>query len=428
MQSDTWWLLRAGQDIWSTGSVPLSDTYTHTAAGRYWWNHEWLTEAAFYAVFRLGGPALLTFLAASAIFITWYACWRLTRGSFELRFALFAICVPVSAASWAVRPQAFSMLLFVALCHALTVERLWKWIPAGVLLWINLHGAGVVALVAIAGTLLSETLRTRKVPVALVLVLVASFVATGLSPIGFRMYPEIAASVERSRINQLIEWLPPDASPWNWPFWLLAAALPVSLVMNRARLDARTVRLAGVALVVLPLAARSTRNVHLFLLAALPAMTSAWQHLARERSRRGERVHVNGAILSVAGAAAAAVVAFLWLNPPPRLGWRPISTEAATAISGCEGPLYNTYGDGGILIWFTPRTPVFIDNRQDPFPTDLLRANHQLELDGAYEAVFDQYGIRCAALPPGSVVANKLITAPGWTVKYQDPAWIVISR
>jgi hypothetical protein len=439
IQSDTWWLLRAGQEIWATGSVPMADTYTHTAAGRYWWNHEWLTEAIFYAVFRAGGPALLTLLAAGAIFATWFTCWRMTRGPFELRFALFAICVPVSAASWAVRPQAFSMLLFVALCHALTVERLWKWIPLGVLVWINLHGAGVVALVVVAGALVAETLRTRRLPVALTAVLAASFVATGLSPVGFRMYAEIAASVERSRINQLIEWLPPDASPWNWPFWALAVALPISLVARNQigtrfgwktspDLDVRTLRLAGIALAVLPLAARSTRNVHLFLLAALPALTSAWHYLARERSRRGERVHVNGGILSAASLAAAALVGILWLNPPPRLGWRPISFEATEAINACNRPIYNTYGDGGILIWFTPGVPVFIDNRQDPFPTELLRANRQLELDGNFGPLFEQYGIRCAALAPGSVVAGKLATAPGWAEIYSDPAWVVFSR
>ena len=46
-QSDTWWLLRAGQDIVRTRAIPLVDTYSHTAAGLYWPNHEWLTEVLF---------------------------------------------------------------------------------------------------------------------------------------------------------------------------------------------------------------------------------------------------------------------------------------------------------------------------------------------------------------------------------------------
>jgi hypothetical protein len=40
VQSDTWWLLRAGQEIWLQHHIPLTDSYSHTAAGLYWPNHE----------------------------------------------------------------------------------------------------------------------------------------------------------------------------------------------------------------------------------------------------------------------------------------------------------------------------------------------------------------------------------------------------
>ena len=59
-QNDTWWHLRGGLDIWRTHAVSLRDTYSHTAAGGFWPNHEWLTEAVFYAVYRAGGMPLLT--------------------------------------------------------------------------------------------------------------------------------------------------------------------------------------------------------------------------------------------------------------------------------------------------------------------------------------------------------------------------------
>src|SRR5262249_41659468 len=36
MQNDTWWHLRAGQDIWSAHRVALSDSYSHTAYGSFW--------------------------------------------------------------------------------------------------------------------------------------------------------------------------------------------------------------------------------------------------------------------------------------------------------------------------------------------------------------------------------------------------------
>ena len=35
MASDTWWQLRAGADMWASGRVLLTDTYSHTAAGAF---------------------------------------------------------------------------------------------------------------------------------------------------------------------------------------------------------------------------------------------------------------------------------------------------------------------------------------------------------------------------------------------------------
>ena len=428
VQSDTWWLLRAGQDIWSTGTVPLADAYSHTAADRYWWNHEWLTEALFYGLFRLGGLPLLAAVSAGSILATWLLCWRLSRGGFELRFAVIGASLASMAGAWAVRPQAFSMLLFIVVCALLTDDRRLKWIPAVVLLWVNLHGAAVMALVAIAGAGVGAMLFTRRIPWRHLATFAASFIATGLSPIGFRLYPEILASVERSRINALIEWLPPDATAWLLPFWLLVIAAPATALLRRRHLDDRTARLLGMAILVLPLAVRSTRNVHLFLLVAIPAVTSAWAGPPRPLRRAGEREGVNRALLVATVAAAAVLVGWIWRHPPPRLGWNPISVEAVAAVAGCPAPLYNTYGNGGVLIWFTPSQRVFIDNRQDPYSTELLKENKALEMSGDHEATFDRYGIRCAAVAPDSVIGRRLAADPAWTLLHRDRQWIVLTR
>src|SRR5258708_18259974 len=61
-QSDTYWHLRAGEDIWRTLSVPLTDSYSYTAAGRLWPDHEWLGLAGAYPLHgRRGFPQLLLF-------------------------------------------------------------------------------------------------------------------------------------------------------------------------------------------------------------------------------------------------------------------------------------------------------------------------------------------------------------------------------
>src|SRR4029453_918426 len=105
-----------------------------------------------------------------------------------------------------------------------------------------------------------------------------------------------------------------------------------------------------------------------------------------------------------------------------------IGPEAIRAIAGCGAPLYNTYGDGGVLTWFVPEQKGFIDNRQDPYPIDLLRANHQLELEGNYQTLFDKYGIRCAVVPPTSPTAAALRNDRNWSQQHSDERWTVLTR
>src|SRR5436305_11241604 len=54
-QNDTFWHLRAGADIWRTGQVPRFDHYSHTFPGAPWPDHEWLSQAFMFLVYRLGG-------------------------------------------------------------------------------------------------------------------------------------------------------------------------------------------------------------------------------------------------------------------------------------------------------------------------------------------------------------------------------------
>jgi hypothetical protein len=429
-QSDTWWLLRAGHETFATHTVSLADTYSFTATGLFWPNHEWLTEVIFYALYAIGRMPLVTLFCAAVILGTWGLSWSLTEGAFEIRFLVFAVCLVPAAESWAIRPQVFSMALFMVTTVLVLRDRI-AWLPLVMLVWTNLHGAVALGLAAVIAALCADVVARRRIRWPMVLMVIACVLVTFISPLGARLWSFIPASMERSRINQLIEWQAPGASPGLWPFWVVAAALPIATVLWWRRLDERTLKLVAIAFAILPLALTSIRNVAVFLLVAVPAITA----LARPRDRverirkaAGEHVVVNATILGVAVVAGAAVVVLAWLAPAPSLGWRPIGPRAAQAIAACGRPLYNTYGDGGVLIWFVPEQKVFIDNRQDPYPTDLLKANHQLELDGQYAEIFAKYDIQCAVAPPTSPIADALNKDPAWTRQYVDDRWTVFHR
>lgn len=428
-QSDTWWLLRAGQQIWQTGNVPMADTWSHTAAGLYWPNHEWLTEAVFYALHRVGGMPLVALACAATMTGAWALAYSMTRGPFEARLLLLIASVIAAAGAFALRPQVFTMAAFAATAWLLVRDRL-IWVPLVVLVWANFHGAaalGIVATGAVTGlTLVAE----RRVPWRLVATSGAVVIATALTPMGTGLWRFWIESPQRSDVNQLIEWLPPDFSPYLWPFWAVAAALPVLTLLRWRQIDRQTLRLAAIALGVLPLAFQAIRNVHVFMLVALPAMTSliAAGRAARPSRATRENLRLNGALTTGAATVAAVFVALVWARPPDMLGWSPVSDEAARAVRACGDPLFNTYGTGGELIWFVPGKRVFIDNRQDPYPMDLLQANRAAELGGEYAALFERYDIRCAALPPDSLIADGLARDPGWTRPFADAQWVVFTR
>jgi hypothetical protein len=429
-QGDTWWLIREGREILLRGSVSLVDTYSHTADGLFWPNHEWLTEVVFFAAHRVGGMPLIAAICAATILLTWGTSWRLTPGRFEVRFLLFAGAVALSASGWAIRPQIFSMALFL-LTVVLCLERRDAWLPPLFVVWANLHGAVALGLVVVAADAAARTWAERRIPWRFATIAALCGAATLVSPLGWRLWTFIPASMERSRINQLVEWLPPDFAPLYLPFWILGAVLVLFSAVRARHLETRSLELTAIALATLPLAIQARRNVPVFLLVAVPALAALienWRPSPPPRARRPENERLNGAIVTIAAVGACAGIVMAWSIPAARLGWTPMSPAAVTAVRSCDDPLYNTYADGGVLIWFVRDRRVFIDNRQDPYPPDLLRQNRQLEMDGEYEQTFDAYKINCAVIPSTSVVARRLNEDARWARRYADSQWNVFER
>jgi len=429
-QSDTWWHLRAGQDIWHNGSISLVDTYSYTARGALWPNHEWLTEVIFSALYAAGGLVLLTAVCATAVTLAWAMSWRLANGPFEVRLLVFTFAVAAATTHWALRPQVVSMALLMVTATWLVNGR-HKWLPALFVVWTNLHGAVALGLVAVGASLVARFVTRRTAPRSLVIAAAGCVAATCVSPLGLAFWPEVARSIERSRVSNLVEWGTPPLTPALVGFWIIATALPVLLALKRRHLDERAVTLSAIAIALLPLAMTSFRNVSTFLLLAAPAV-STLAGLGRLPGKRRdlpkENDRVNAGILLAAAAIAAAIVAAAWLKSAPGLGWRPMSPQIVQAVAACRGPLYNSYDAGGPLIWLLPDRPVFIDNRQDPYSVDFLRAIHRLERDGDYQSLFEQHGIQCALTETESALAARLRSDAGWSLRQADAKWVIFER
>jgi hypothetical protein len=178
--------------------------------------------------------------------------------------------------------------------------------------------------------------------------------------------------------------------------------------------------------VLIPLAIRAGRNAPPALMLAVPAIAMlAEGRLPRPTRSTRARPLLNALCVAGATVVACAVVVGAWSRRDARLGWDPLSTAAARAVSSCPERLYNRYDEGGFLIWFAPGQKVFLDGRQDPYPPSLLIEQKQVERTGNYAALFREHSIRCAFVPTGTIVAARL-QHDGWVTSYADSQWRVL--
>lgn len=438
-QSDTFWQLRAGSETWSTGTVPMVDSYSHTITGLPWPNHSWLWQIGSYGLWSVGGFPLLTAINGIALIGALLLSFTLLPGDETRRLLPLALAFPLMASQWSLRPQSTSLLLLAILLQLLVREKYW-FVPIVMLLWANLHGGvalGGLVLVAATAFAAVEWIRhrsgaNRRRLLTLSAVTMVSAGATLLTPMGTELWTYVVTSIGKSKLNEIDEW----SSAFQWGllevmFWAWAFALVAVAVLRWRRLPARADRLViVVALVLMPLAASSVRNIAAFVVAALPAI------IAGTRSGRGGAAQpsqvpatdaqpvIHAVIVAVAAAGALALVAVAWARPIPFLAWEPVSESVQHAVEACPGPLYNRYDDGGFFIWLVQQTPVFVDSRQDPYPQEFLEAHIRAERSGEYEETFRTYGIRCAVLPPISATAAAL-GSDGWDVVATDGEWQV---
>jgi hypothetical protein len=434
MATDTWWQLRAGADMWASGHVLLTDTYSHTAFGAFWPNHEWLSQVAFYGLYKLGGLPLLSLFVASVIVAAWSVTWSLAGGPVLRRLMILLPALIPASEHWAPRPHAFS-LLFLPLSVLLIVKRRYYWLIPLFWIWANCHGGVLLGLVLSAAALAASTFHERQAIVKAGVTLVGCAAAVTMTPLGASFWVEIPKSLARIRQYPLDEWLAPRLIDLPLaPFWVLAAVFCILLLLNWRRLFDPSGRQLSIlclpAIVLMPLALSAVRHIGPFLMLAAPAICGlmpAEVFRALSRQDRQNRPALNLALTATATLAVAVVVASAYLFQIDHLRWTPLPEASLRALRQCPDNLYNRYDEGGYLIWFEPGRRVFLDGRQDPYQPSLVLDQIRVEASGDYASTFAAHHIRCAYLPAASPVAARL-SVSGWSALYRDSAWVVLAQ
>jgi hypothetical protein len=285
---DFWGHVRYGQDLLNEG-LPDSATYTYSAEGFRWINHENLSEVVFATAANLGHVEWLLILKSlsGAALIGWIIHRQAGSLSYDnngcrkqdIHYGVanaIGILVALNLMHfWSLRPQLFSYLFFAAaialLDFGLAKSRtggdrtaVWLLVPLmGV--WANTHGGFLAGLaVTIAYVVLqtfvqhpviavwlssslgnqaanshsrtSSDLSFRRLAAFRVGLLIACLLVTLINPYGWRLHAWLIESLGAAR-PEIVEWRPPQMLEIVWWQWwtMVAITLPAIVLSRRAR-------------------------------------------------------------------------------------------------------------------------------------------------------------------------------------------------
>lgn len=284
-QTDFWHHLARGDAMAEQGRLVNEDLFTYTVAGQPFQDNNWLTQLFYHAVFQLGGLPLVQTVNSLTLALTFgLLVWLCRQKSGSLPLA-GAIGVFAFFGTWQlliIRPQTFSLLLFVLLYAALEFSDRRRWLllvpPVILALWANLHGGFPIGLVLVGSYLLVAVVEgvrmggwnvVRDHTVwALAACLLVSTAATCVNPYGWKIWLYVRQTSALASARRIDEWVPPGLDLFISKVWVTSVlAMLVLFALPKRR---PTVREIGLVVCFLPLACGSIRMVAWWMLIAAP--------------------------------------------------------------------------------------------------------------------------------------------------------------
>ncbi len=424
-----------GRLILEMGTVPVRDPYSFTAKGAPWTVQSWLASVVYALLTRGSAPwairafnGLLTALVTGAV-------WSLTRPARApiSRVLLTGITMAVGTLFWQPRPLLFGL---VALCAVLLALRgrfpLPLLIPT-LWLWVNSHGSFPLALVTALAFAGGRYLDTRRLPRRELRV--SAWVAVGivsgvLSPVGLRLlwFP-IRHLARRQALAHVMEWKPPTWTTFSEQAFLLLALVTLVLAIRR-RAPWRVVVPAVVFSIAALLAIRNLGASSLVLVALAAPLARSLRPGRLSTRRRGWAGGVFGvAALAVAafGGRRVLTTSSLALEryPVAEVDW----LDAHHLVARPEVRLVSRELVGNYLEWrYGTAANVFMDDRFDVYPQDVIRDEGALLFGGDYRPVMQRWNPDVVLWEADSGFVSWLRASPEWDIVRRDSRWVIACR
>jgi hypothetical protein len=470
---DFWWYLASGQRILETRTVPVTDPFSYTAAGRPWINHMWATQVLFTLLWERWGRFALIGLKTAMVVATFsvvLATMR-TRGVYPLLASAVTILAAWTGAEfWHARPQMFTYLFVAILAWLLRAG--WEGrvatlvlVPGLVIPWVNLHAGFVMAFLMIGivglGTalpLLLDADRRRAGWRVIGLTVGLGFstaAASLLNPFGVQaiLFPlEVVRTVPF--MTSTIEWFPPNFHHASFrPLEIMLLLLFPAFAWGRGRLGATDV---GLVLVFANLALSSVRHVPLFAVVVAPPLAAAlqeamgnWRRVDWARVRDGMRQRLPSLAPALTAPSAPMVAATVLLvtafsahwaamarvpTNPLRLdldeGRYPARTMTFIRDNQLPRQLFSVYAWGGYELWrLYPEYRIFMDGRTHVYGTEVLKDFLDVvNVSPRWQGVLDKWQVQTILALRGSPLTETLKVQGGWRLVFTEREAVVFVR
>ena len=449
---DLWGHVRFGLDLLRSHALSASDPYSFTS-DRPWVNHEWLSELLFGVAYSLGGGTGLVLIKALLVGVAILAIVDVAAGegakSRELVIVgALALAALLPRASQ-VRPQLFSVCFFALLLNLLVraergARRALFAVPVLLACWTNAHGAWPIGCATVvlwtAGTMWMPVRGPRsevrgpnaREPAALVLLPIATVLATLVNPYGVGLWRFLAETVGPARAY-LVEWAPITTVPALFLLWLLFWGI-LLVALRRAGLPANPAHL----MIPVALGIASARVSRIDVFFALSVVAFFARRAVRRAGDRADPVNVPVAARSVFREPAALLLFVPLLGLPLATGrllcidvhgpWMP-EPETPRVIADLRGRMVTYFDWGEYALWYLPPgLRISMDGRRETVYSPATIEGH-LELyrgTDAGLAYLRRLSPDYVWLPNESPALRRL-RDDGWSPIFTGPASTILS-
>ncbi len=476
--ADVGWHIRNGQVILTRHTITRTDPFSSMMGGHTWYAWEWLYDVAIVAIHQVAGLNGVVFFSAAIIaaaFVLALHAVLKRGGNLVITFVLLILSLAASSVHFLARPHLltwlFAVIWFELLDSAATRknDRRVFWLPALMILWVNVHGGFVLGFAMLGIYLAGGAIQYFAHPKErsemgawlkrLGIVTAVSAAASFVNPYGYHLQAHVYHYLtDRLLMSQISEFLSPDfhgAAQQCFAVLLIVAIVAMASVPDKF----------GVSRLLLLLFAAysglyATRNLPtsslLITLLIAPALSSGLRgqdenpKMALWLKRGLGRVSSFGVRMqalerSFRGHAwvLVALAVGLWAClHGGRLGSAqviraqfdanrfPVQAVDYIAEQHVPGPIFSLDYWGGYLIYrLYPETKVVLDDRHDFYGDRTIKDYLKIVLvRPTYQKELDAWQVDWVLVPRWSSLANTLGLNSNWKIVYEDDTAALFRR